>query len=164
MKRTITLLELIFSLVIVGILLVGIGFSAKIFSDIAQKSGLASLDTTVDTLENVFQRNLRGIAKTLDVSSDHHTAILTAAYPGEGTRVMKFVFVPEEKTLYYYRDINNLNSKVKVASGLTEVKFSKEVYRDGAPRLEIYLETESGNKAETSVIGRQIDPARAIVD
>lgn len=175
-KKSITLLEVVISLIVMGVLLVSLGLSLRAFSSIENKSHLSDLLQTVQLVENIFQRHYRGLPESLNVIDDH-TVSITVYYPGSPQgREIKYVFAHNSKggELQYYPDAGQSRHITVLQNPyLKEMKFTEliahgalrshttidnsghaaymrnhsAVEQFGSPRLGIYIEIAKPNQA-----------------
>ena len=177
MRKGVSLLEILISVIVLGILLASISMATSaIYKSGQNMPGIVSLSKVASTLEHVFQRNLRGVANRFWVYNDAGVE-QRIGQPGsrvdflfsrpDGQRIARFAF--EGDTLYYDHNVND-PGRERVASDILSVEFMRVDSDSGdqasreAVRLGIDIQLASGERIVTTVTGRQETQAETVVD
>ena len=166
MRRALTLVELLLTIVIFGILLASLLMAGTaIFKAGADAKGIVPLSRVSAALDNIFARALRGETNVFTISDAGRRVDFRFFYEGEQTPRTVSLYL-EGGTLWYDRDTTDTidaSSPERIADDIAALEFT-DIPMEGVRRLGIEIELASGELIVTSVVARHMNRAMSIVD
>ena len=174
MRKAVTLLELLITIIILGILITSLVMAGTAIYDAGANAREAvPMSRLATALDNIFARHLRGETNNFTIL-DNGQRVEFPFYHAGLSDARRVAIYFEDGRIFYDRDVTDqidASDPELIADNIASIEFSDQVihphstfaHTENARRLGVDIELVSGERIVTSVVARHLG-GRTVID